>query len=452
MTIEEGGSPAMSLRQRAEACFLHAATTSSAPSSAAEIHQQFRELQLYQIELELQNDDLRKACEREEAARTRYRELYDFAPVGYLSLTAAGVIIETNLAAARILGRERSRLLAQPFVAFVDTPDVPVFNIFHQQIVLTDQHPTCTLALLDSGFPRCFVYLEGARSADASECRVAIIDCTARILAGEELQRTQTRLREHEMNELMHANRLAALGTVMAGLVHEFNHPAQVVILNQKSLRSIVQCCIVEAQKHHGPALGMLSWDEVATVAPALLTDIEHASEHLYQLISSVQSYAQPRDENCGSTDLTTLSSAAQAALQLVSSYARRRQVLIESDLGNAALNSRAPHSRLQQIIINLLLNAVQASSVGGTVRLACELIAGFSVVRISDDGPGIEPGILAHFGKSFNTSKSASGGSGLGILICMRLVETLKGSIDFQGRSPRGTMVTLVFPQVIPA
>jgi signal transduction histidine kinase len=415
---------------------------------------QLSHLNLHQIELELQHDELKKAYRREEAARLRYRELYDFAPLGYLSLTADGLIIETNLTAARILGRERARLSWQSFAAYVDPSHRAVFLDFQTKILTTDPPASCTVALLtgDSftgGERRRIVQLEGSRSADGVECRVAMIDCTARVQAEEELKRTQARLREHEMNELMHVNRLAALGTVMAGLVHEFNHPAQVVILNQKSLRSMVQCCVDEARKHHGPALGMLSWEEIATMAPALLTDIERASAHLNELIVSVQSYAQPREDSRETPDMADLSGAARAALQLVTSYARRCQVQIASDLGRASPHHQPSHSRLQQILINLLLNAIQASPVGGTVRLVCELREGCPVARISDDGPGIDAAILGRLGEPFITSRSASGGSGLGLSICFSLLATMNGRLDFAARQPHGTLVTLAFPAV---
>jgi PAS domain S-box-containing protein len=79
------------------------------------------ELQVHQIELEMQNEELRQAQADLEASRDRYADLYDFSPVGYVTLDESGIIREVNLTACGILGRERGRLPGHPLVAFVNS-------------------------------------------------------------------------------------------------------------------------------------------------------------------------------------------------------------------------------------------------------------------------------------------------------------------------------------------
>src|SRR5512144_2878337 len=76
------------------------------------------ELQVHQLELELQNQELRETQQALEVSRDRYADLYDFAPVGYLSLAGQGIIKESNLTAATLLGKPRLRLLEYPFACF----------------------------------------------------------------------------------------------------------------------------------------------------------------------------------------------------------------------------------------------------------------------------------------------------------------------------------------------
>lgn len=87
--------------------------------SPEEIQRVLHELQVHQIELELQNEELRTAQARIEAGRDRYYDLYDLAPVGYCTLSGKGLILEANLTAATLLGISRSRLVKQPVSRFI---------------------------------------------------------------------------------------------------------------------------------------------------------------------------------------------------------------------------------------------------------------------------------------------------------------------------------------------
>lgn len=101
---------------------LEARLKGSRPLHAAQLEQ---DLQVHQIELEMQNRELREAQQRLEETRDRYAELYDFAPVGYLTLDERSHILDLNLTAAAMLGRERARLLGKPLASWLDRQDKP---------------------------------------------------------------------------------------------------------------------------------------------------------------------------------------------------------------------------------------------------------------------------------------------------------------------------------------
>jgi PAS domain-containing protein len=88
------------------------------------------ELQVYQVELEMQNAALQEARNRMEAQLEKYTELYDFAPVGYFSLDKQGSILEVNLTGGALLGVERSRLIGRSFPLFVASASQPTFRAF----------------------------------------------------------------------------------------------------------------------------------------------------------------------------------------------------------------------------------------------------------------------------------------------------------------------------------
>ena len=86
------------------------------PEDANEL---IHELRVHQIELEMQNDELRRSQVQLDESRMRYADLYDFAPVGYLTFDRTGLILEANLTAAKQLGTERTRILEAPFFLYV---------------------------------------------------------------------------------------------------------------------------------------------------------------------------------------------------------------------------------------------------------------------------------------------------------------------------------------------
>ena len=86
--------------------------------SPDEVRQALHELRVHQIELEMQNEELRRTQEELEASRERYFDLYDLAPVGYFTLSEQGLILEANLKAAKLLGVERSALVKAALIPF----------------------------------------------------------------------------------------------------------------------------------------------------------------------------------------------------------------------------------------------------------------------------------------------------------------------------------------------
>lgn len=136
------------------------------------------ELQVHQIELEMQNDELRKARDEMEAGLEKYSELYDFAPVGYLTLNHEGVISETNLTAASLLGVPRASLVKQRLVYFVDPSDRPRIHSFLQQVFGSKTPKECDVRLLVKGKRAVDVRLEANLVASGQACRMAVLDVT----------------------------------------------------------------------------------------------------------------------------------------------------------------------------------------------------------------------------------------------------------------------------------
>lgn len=198
MTTEgTAADPARGLRLRAEARLkAQDAATVDLPRPAPGSVRQLHELQVHQIELELQNEELRGARAEVEEVLARFTDLYDFSPVGYFTLRRDGVIVQTNLAGAKLLGLERALLQGKRFASFVPASDRSGFDDFMRHIFSAVATPVCEVGLVGrNGGPR-IVRIEGVLSTDGQECRAVVMDVTDRRQAEKENCRLNAELEE----------------------------------------------------------------------------------------------------------------------------------------------------------------------------------------------------------------------------------------------------------------
>lgn len=164
-------------------------------NSAGGVRRLLYELQIHQVELELQNAELQETRDRAEAELEKFGELYDFAPVGYLTLDRGAVICEANLAGASLLGTARRALMKQRFRAFVCPADRAAFDAFLEQVFASGVREECDLRLLVSGKQSVDVRLRANLSASGRACRVAVTDVTKYKLAEEKVRLSEIRYR-----------------------------------------------------------------------------------------------------------------------------------------------------------------------------------------------------------------------------------------------------------------
>ena len=146
-------------------------------------HQLFHKLRVHQIELEMQNDELRRTQEEVDAARARYFELYDLAPVGYCSLNDGGLIEQANLTAADLLGVSRGALVGEPIIRFVFPDDKSVFDLHRSQLMATGEPQACDLRLVKADGSVFWCRLTSVSAHDINGrpvCRIVMNDITQR--------------------------------------------------------------------------------------------------------------------------------------------------------------------------------------------------------------------------------------------------------------------------------
>jgi PAS domain S-box-containing protein len=171
------------------------------------------ELQVHQIELEMQNEELRRANFEADRSRERYLELFDYAPVGYFTLDDNAVILESNLTGASLLGIERSSLIDKPLTSFIHRDDQDTFYLHHKEVLQTGTQHICEIKLVKSHGGWFHAQLQSAIIADTerrpSQFRTIVTDITDRKLAKEAVKRAYDELEnrvEERTSDLLKAN------------------------------------------------------------------------------------------------------------------------------------------------------------------------------------------------------------------------------------------------------
>jgi PAS domain S-box-containing protein len=180
------------LRQRALERLQEQASVGAAPLPApanGDPRRLLQELQVYQIELEMQNEQMAAACAWIEAALASYTELYDFAPVPYFTLDRAGNIVELNLACARLFGAERARLLDRRFAGFVAVSDRYRVAAFLKAVFAEQSQACCEAALLAPDGSHPTVEIHATLAKDGASCRAVLVEVSARCAREAQLAR-----------------------------------------------------------------------------------------------------------------------------------------------------------------------------------------------------------------------------------------------------------------------
>ena len=196
-------APEMAAARRRRAEAVHNERTARQPAasqaqSPEAMQRLLHELTVHQIELEMQNEELRRAENQLEAARERWFDLYELAPVGYCAVADNGLIVQANLAAATLLGVPRGALLTQPLTRFIASDDQDTYYRQRKELVQTGRSPARDLRMLNGAGRPFWAQLAISRALDdsgAPELRIVLTDASERKRAEAEMQESQERYR-----------------------------------------------------------------------------------------------------------------------------------------------------------------------------------------------------------------------------------------------------------------
>ena len=374
------------------------------------------ELRVHQIELEMQNEELRRAQEELQTARDRYRALYDFAPVGYLTVAEEGTIQEANLTAASLLGVERADMVDRPFSRLVAREDADVLYLHSQRMRTGLQRETWETRLRKGDGTVFWAQVDCRAVTDAGgrfvACRSALTDIT---------ERRQMAQAQIGMQRLRAARDLAV------GVSHNLNNMLTTVL---------------------GPAhliLRLSDDPEVRREAEEILSAAGRARDLVQRLNQAVS--GQTDGALCGVPVNQVVPPAVQAGQHRWQDEVHEKGISIRMVVElNEVPDVRGTNAELHNVLVNLLVNAVDAMPQGGTITLRTRAVADEVQVSVTDTGVGMEEETRGRIFEPLFTTKM-SVGPGLGLATAHGMVTRWGGRIEVDSMPGKGTTLTLHLP-----
>jgi PAS domain S-box-containing protein len=381
------------------------------------------------IEQRRTEQTLRKEAVVSDAALRRSeataRAVLQSATEGILLIDTSGRIILVNPAAERMFGYDPDELLGQPLEVLLPDRIHDTHRDHRARYFAAPRVRPMGTGLALAGrrkdgteFP-VEISLSYVQAAEGMSAMALITDITERKRVEAQLQRQRETLYQSE--------KLAALGTLSAGIAHEMNNPLGIIT-------SRIEVMLLDAEEHNLP-----------TQVLEDLRVLHRATQRVARIATNLRSFARQTPREHAQVDLNAV---VQETLLLMQKPLEVDGIRLTTRLDPALAPILGDASTLQQVLLNLVTNAREAMASGGEIRIEtgpATAPAGWVQLVINDTGPGISPEELLKVFDPFYTTKKT--GTGLGLSVSYGIIQDHHGTVDVQSIPGRGTTFVLAFP-----
>jgi signal transduction histidine kinase/ActR/RegA family two-component response regulator len=260
---------------------------------------------------------------------------------------------------------------------------------------------------------------------------------------------------KESQQQLHQAQKMETLGTLVAGVAHEINNPINLIMYNlpliEKIWSDLLPVLMEQKEKVPLQKYGGFTYDFLKDNLPQLVADMDMAANRIAKIVSDLKNFS--KQSNVAQKSMVQVNLAVQNAMRLAQTTLRKSGVRIRLDLDENLPLIAGNLQGIEQIIINIIINAIQAIDHGdGIIRVK----TGFQrkdariYLQITDNGGGISSAITDKLFLPFVTDKQAQGGTGLGLSVTYGLVQAHGGDISFKTREGKGTTFTVSLPTLL--
>lgn len=368
--------------------------------SQEEAKKLFLELDIHKIELEMQNEELRRAQSELYEAKNRYFDLYNMAPVCYCTLNEKGLITESNLTTSTLLGFERSKLYMRPLSDFIFHDDQDMYYLNQKNIMKSGEPKSCELRLVKSDGSICWVLVSASISIQNSKDNMICL-----VMSDITEKKKMEQLLEDKKKIMLIQSRYAAMGEMISMIAHQWRQPLNVVGLAVANIETMKE-------------LGILDEKSVDENIAIIAQNITYMSD----TIDDFRNYFQPDAPK----ELTTIEEVINSVLKIIGTILDNNGISLEIQ-DNTATALMIHKNSLVQVLLNVLGNAKDALSFNkvsnGKIIFIIDETEDAIIFKICDNAGGIQDDILDKIGEPYFSTKKLNG-TGLGLYISKTIIE----------------------------
>jgi polar amino acid transport system substrate-binding protein len=250
--------------------------------------------------------------------------------------------------------------------------------------------------------------------------------------------------------QLLQADKLASLGQLVSGIGHEINNPNTFIRGNlyiiQEAMNDIFPILDQYHKSNPDAKIARLDYDIFRQSVPVLIDDMVQGANRIKGIVDGLRKFAK-KDEGL-LNEMVNLNTITEACLRLADNQIRRTadvKVSLDPGLPSIVGNSQ----KLQQVIVNILINASQAiNNPRGTIHVISQFNEKEVVLRVRDDGKGMDERTIKQIFDPFFTTKRHQGGTGLGLSIAYGIIKEHQGRIDVESKVGVGTTFCIYIPR----
>lgn len=255
-----------------------------------------------------------------------------------------------------------------------------------------------------------------------------------------------------QQEQIFQAAKMTSLGTLVSGVAHEINNPITSVMLNAPIIQKLWKNIEPLLQKHFEEngdfKVGNMNYSQLHSRIPVLLDDIAEGAKRVKVIVDDLKNYARQTPPQMN--DSVDINAVVQKSIGLVANLLKKSTKNFSINCQNNLTTVKGNSQRIEQVVINLLVNACQAltdKSQPISISTFYDIQEQVICIRIIDGGKGIPEEMLERITDPFFTTKREEGGTGLGLSICDKIIKDHQGIMVFNSEPGKGTSVTVSLP-----